>query len=101
MLRSETDVAHVVLALVIKADRVAAGLGAGLVEPELRAQSAQCLDAHHGGALALVLHRGLDIKTRVAQMLVIALAGDVVGVDTVMRQIQDGLRVAVLRSRLT
>src|SRR5229473_8522200 len=62
VLGSEADVARLVLALVIEADRVAAGLGRRLIPPELRAEPAQRFDAHHGGAPALVFHRRLDVE---------------------------------------
>src|SRR4051794_16844931 len=60
MLRTQSDIANVVLALVIEADRVPARLGGCLVPPDLRTEPPQGLDAHHRRTAPLVFHRRLD-----------------------------------------
>src|SRR5882724_4619197 len=96
MLRAEADIADVVFFLVIEAERVAAGFGRGLIEPELRTQPTQRFDAHHRRALALVLHRRLDGEAGVAPMVRVFLAGDIVLVEAVVRKIVDRLLITFL-----
>ena len=94
MFRPETDIADVVLSLVIEPDGLAPRFGGRFVPPDLWSQTPQRLYAHHRGAPALVPHRRLDGEAGFAQMVLVAFAGDVVFVDAVMRQMNDRLRIA-------
>src|SRR5713101_7508780 len=86
MLRSETYVARIVLALVIVAERIEARLTGQLVKPALREDAARCLDAHHGGATALIRDRHRHVKAGVFQVIIITFTSDAVLVDAVMWQ---------------
>ena len=86
VIRPEADVADIVLALVVVAERIAAGFRGRLVEPASRQNAAHRLDPHGRRAHALVLHRRSTLKAGVAPMIDVALAGDVVGGDAIVRQ---------------
>jgi hypothetical protein len=73
VLRPETDVVNIILAR----------FGGGLVPPDLRRQPSQRFDPHRGRTPALVFYRRLDGEAGLAQMILIALPGDVVGGDAV------------------
>ena len=68
---SEADVAGLVPALVMEAERVAAGLRVLLVEAIFRREAANVLASDGGGALALVRDRP-DLEAGLAQMIFIA-----------------------------
>jgi hypothetical protein len=50
MLRSETDITVLVLALVVVSKGVASGFSTLLVEPAARKYATRCLNPHHRGA---------------------------------------------------
>src|SRR5690348_14003575 len=94
MVGAEADVPRLVLALVVVAERIAAGLGGRLVEPAPRKDAPRRLDPHRRGAPALVWHHH-DLEAGVAQMILVALAGDAVRVDAVVRQDADRALIAL------
>src|SRR6266436_1972922 len=94
MFRPQADVASLVLALMIIAQRIKAGLARQLIKPALREDAAGGLDAHHRGAAALVRDRRRYIEPGILQMVVIALAGDTVLVHAVMRQTTNCITVS-------
>ena len=74
----------------IVAERVSTCFGGRLVEPDPRENASHRLDAHGGGAHALV-GNDLDLELRIAQMVLEAETGDHISVDPIVRQIADGL----------
>src|SRR6185312_8159782 len=86
MLRTKTDIAIFIPALVVVAQGIAASLGRRLVEPYLREYPPNGLNAHHRRALALVLDRR-QREVRVAEMILVPLVGDVVLVHPVVGQL--------------
>ena len=78
-------VAVLVTPLVVVAERIAASLGRLLVEPAAGKDPPCRLDAHHGGAGAGILDRRFAFEPGLSPMINVALAGDVVRGDAVVR----------------
>jgi hypothetical protein len=86
MLWPETDVAVLVLALMIVTERIASGFGLFVVEPAARKDATSGFDPHHRCTGAGVLDRRRAFEAGLGPVIDIALAGDVVGRHTVVRQ---------------
>ena len=91
VIRPQPNVSLIVAVLMIISQRIAARLGCRRVEPHFREDAAHRLDTQSSRALALVLDRVFTLESRLAQMIDIPLAGDVVLVDAVVRKRADGI----------
>lgn len=85
MLRSKPHVAVLILAFVVIAQRVSAGFGSRVVEPALGHDPPHGLNTHLRSASSLVLD-DLDLEAGFTDMILIALAGDDVGRNPIMRK---------------
>lgn len=94
MVRSKSDISRLVFPLVIKPERVSPGFRGRFVEPNLWKQPTCGFNPHHRSALALVGNY-LCLEPSVFKMILVALAGDRVLVDPVMRQDALGFLVAL------
>jgi hypothetical protein len=81
----ETDIAILIFALVIVAERIRAGLGGQLIEPATRQDAAQRLNLERGRAGAGIRHH-LGVKTSIIKMIRPSLPCGPIGVSTVVRQ---------------
>ena len=89
VLRSKTDVAVFVLALMVIAKGIASGFRCLLIEPTARKDSTRGLDPHHGGTSTTVLDRRSAFKASLYPVIDVALARDIVVGNAVMRQMND------------
>src|SRR3972149_6905114 len=95
MFRTKSNIALLVFLFVVVAERVTPRLSLGFVKPALGHDPANCLDPHGSRATPLIRnnHR---LELSVAQMVLVALAGDVVLVHPVLRQDADRSLIAAL-----
>lgn len=72
-------------------ERVTTGLSGFGIEEALGENATNGLDPHHCGSGAAVLDRRSHVETSIGPVVDVALAGDVVGRDTVMGQVDHGI----------
>ena len=90
----ETDVAVLITALVVIAERVPSGLSRRLIESAARENASRSLNTHHCGTSPGVLDRRFALETGFSPMIDVALAGDVAVRHAVVRQADDVLPAA-------
>jgi hypothetical protein len=84
MLRIQADVAVLVFALVVVAERVAPRFSGRFIEPATREDAPDGLNLSHRRAGALVLD-DIDIEAAIGQVVLKTFAGEIIGHDTVVR----------------
>jgi hypothetical protein len=89
MLRPEPNVTILIASLVVVSERITSGFSTLLVEPAARKYATCHFNSHHCRAGAAVLDRRYAFEAGLDPVINIALTGDVVVGDTVMRQVDD------------
>src|SRR6516164_75606 len=92
MFRAKTQTANFIATLMIVAKSVAPSFRGFFIEETHRHNATYRLDPHHGRAATLIGNDN-SFKAGLFQMIAIAFAGYVVGVDAVMRQVADGVQL--------
>src|SRR5262245_53672623 len=96
MIRSHADIALLIPFLVIGGQGFASRLGCSLVEPALRHDAANRLDAKLRRSPPLIWNGGIDLELGIRKVLFVPLAGNVVLVHPVMGKPKDCLFVSAL-----
>jgi len=90
--RAKTQAANFIAAFVIISKSITTGLSGFRIEPAHRHNATYRLDPHHGCPTALIGNYN-SLQAGLFQMIAIAFAGYVVGVDAVMRQVADRVQL--------